>query len=391
VNVEVLVAGAGPVGLTAALALASQGVDVAVADAADGVDPRMRASTFHPPTLDMLEKLGVADALIDAGLKVRYWQLRHHDTGDHVDFDMQLIAGDTRHPYRLQLPQQVLCEHLLDALDRLGVEVRFAARLTAAREYGDSVEAQFADGELGRCRWLIGADGAHSTVRESAGLDYGGRTYEHASVLVATPFPFHEYLDGLCDVSYCWSARGPFSLMRQPTLWRASLYPGVDDIETAADEDLVRAQLAQIVAEAGEAELLSISPYQVHERSAPRFRNGRLLLAGDAAHLNAPSGGMGMNGGIHDAFNLVDKLIRVLDGADDELLDRYSRQRHFVATRAVIPQAAANRRRMAANNRQEQEAHLNEHRAVAEDPARCREFLLRASMITGLEEAERVE
>jgi len=391
VNVEVLVAGAGPVGLTAALALASQGVEVGVVDAADGIDPRMRASTFHPPTLDMFADLGIAEALVDAGLKVRHWQLRQHDTGDHVDFDMQLLEGDTRHPYRLQLPQQVLCEYLLEALDGLGVEVRFAERLTTAREYGDRVEVQTASGELEHCRWLIGADGAHSAVRESAGLDYGGKTYRHASVLVATPFPFDEYLGGLCDVSYCWSAQGPFSLMRQPALWRASLYPGVDDIETAAAEDLVRTQLARIVPAAADAELLSISPYQVHERSAPRFRVGRTLLAGDAAHLNAPSGGMGMNGGIHDAVNLADKLIRVIGGADDGLLDLYSRQRHFVATRAVIPQAAANRQRMAAGDRREQEAHLNEHRSIAADPARCREFLLRTSMITSLREAERVD
>ena len=390
-NVEVLVAGAGPVGLTAALALARRGVDVAVVEAADGVDPRMRASTFHPPTLDLFEELGLADALLDTGLKVRRWQFRQHESGDHVDFDMQLLENDTRHPYRLQLPQQVLCEHLLEALDRLGVEVQFAARLTAAREYNDRVEVQLAGGEPKYCRWLIGADGAHSAVRESAGLDYGGRTYEHASVLVATPFPFEAYLDGLCDVSYCWSAAGPFSLMRQPTLWRASLYPGVDDIETAADEDLVRTQLARIVPEAGDAELLSVSPYRVQERSVPQFRIGRLLLAGDAAHLNAPSGGMGMNGGIHDAFNLADKLIRVIGGADDGLLDLYSRQRHFVATHGVIPLAAANRQRMAARSRREQEAHLDEHRAIAADPARCREFLLKASMISGLEEAGRVD
>ena len=378
-------------GLTAALALGSRGVDVAVVDAADGVDPRMRASTFHPPTLDMLEGLGVAGPLVDAGLEVRHWQLRQHETGEHVDFDMQVLAGDTRHPYRLQLPQQVLCEYLLKALDELGVGVRFGTRLTAARQSGDRVEVQLVGGELEQCRWLIGADGAHSAVRHSAGLDYGGRTYEHASVLVATPFPFDEYIEGLRDVSYCWSAQGPFSLMRQRTLWRASLYPGVNDIETAADEGLVRTQLARIVPQAGNAELLSVSPYQVHERCVPRFRAGRILLAGDAAHLNAPSGGMGMNGGIHDAFNLCDKLTRVIGGADDKLLDRYSRQRHFVAARAVIPQAAANRQRMAAGDLEEQQAHLNEHRAIAADPARCREFLLKASMISALKEAKRVD
>ncbi|MEM8814667.1 MAG: FAD-dependent monooxygenase [Pseudomonadota bacterium] len=390
-RLSTLIVGAGPVGLTAALALTRHDISVAVVDAAERIDPRMRASTLHPPTLDMLDELGIGAGLLDAGRKVRRWQLRQHESGEHVVFDLQALAGDTAHPYRLQLSQQTLCELLLEQLDELGVAVQFERRVIAATQDNETVSVELEDGSTIRCDWLVGADGAGSAVRKSLGLEYAGRTYTHASVLVATPFRFDRHLQALCDVSYCWSLRGPFSLMRQRDLWRASLYPGVDDLETAAGEEQVREQLAYIAPQARDAELLDINPYRVHERCVDRFRVGRVLLAGDAAHINAPSGGMGMNGGIHDAVNLSGKLSQVIAGADDKLLDRYSRQRHFVASRAVIPQAAANRRRMLAADRGLQDQRLAEHRSIAADPKRCREFLRKSSMLTSLEEAARVE
>ncbi len=390
-STRVIIAGAGPVGLSAALTLSRLGVEVIVVDGADGIDPRMRASTFHPPTLDLLDDLGVAAPLRDEGIQVRRWQMRQHESGEQVSFDMQVIADKTRHPYRLQLPQQRLCEVLLAELDKQGVEVHFRATMTQARDHGDHVSISINGlGDL-HADWLVGADGARSAVRQSMGLDYGGKTYTHASVLVSTTFPFHEALPELTDVAYCWSARGPFSLLRQPAMWRASLYPGLESLGEASAEDRVRDWLAYIAPAARDADIVDISPYRVHERCVSTFRIGRMALAGDAAHLNPPSGGMGMNGGIHDAINLAGKLAAVIDGADDALLDRYSRQRLFVASEAVIPQAAQNRRRMMVIDRDMQLERLAELRAIASDPGRAREFLLRASMITGLEAAESVE
>ncbi|MCH9696003.1 MAG: FAD-dependent monooxygenase [Gammaproteobacteria bacterium] len=386
----VLIAGAGPVGLTSALALAQRNIKVMVVDSAVGVDTRMRASTFHPPTLDMIAELGLANKLLEQGLRVAEFQLRHHESERAVKFDLGRIADATSHPYRLQVEQHRYCSIAIDALLALGVKVEFDKALLSLSQETGAVEARFADSTV-RADWLIGADGASSNVRASLGLEYSGKTYTHSSVLVSTSFPFHEALRDISGVNYCWSARGPYSLLQLREIWRASLYPGVEELDVAADESRVREWLGFIHPDAAAADIIDISPYRVYERCVDRFRCGRVLLAGDAAHLNPPSGGMGMNGGIHDAINLSEKLQQVIEGADDRLLDRYHRQRHMLVSKNIIPQAAANRARMATQDPSLQLQRLAELAEIEADELRCREFLLRSSMITGLREARDIE
>lgn len=391
-RLQVIVAGAGPVGLVAALKLAREGIAVRLIDAGKDIDRRMRGSTLHPPTLDLLDTLDLAAPLAELGLEVPVWQLRQHDKGEYVNFDLGILADRTRHPFQLQVEQHRLCLLAVDALAELGVEIEFGTSVVDVRQDDDSVTVRTAgNGDTLSADWLIGADGESSAVRAALGLEYGGKTYTHSSVLASTTFPFHEVFDDLPGIAYCWSLRGPFTLLRLKNLWRVSLSPRVEDLAEAADEKHVREWLEYIHPDARTAEVGDLMPYRVHERCINRFRVGRTCLAGDAAHQNPPTGGMGMNSGIHDALNLAGKLIEVIRGADDRLLDVYSRQRHHVATQRVIPQSSANRARMDAGSLDAQMRRLTRYRAIRKDPERYREFLLRTSMIASLDEAAGIE
>ena len=385
----VLVAGAGPVGLTAALSLAKSGVDVCIVDASADVDMRMRACIFQPPTLGMIDSLGLVDELVDMGLTVSHFQMRQHESGERVLFDLRAIKDFTAHPYRLHLEQHRYCRLAVLALAHLGVPVDFGRRVVSLTQDEDKVVIGTDNGEI-QADWVIGADGASSAVRKSLGLEYGGKTYTHSSVVVSTPFRFQDHVKGLSNESYCWSERGPFSLLRLREHWRASLGTGVEDLAGAANEERIRDRLAYIHPDARDAEIIHTYPYRVHERCVNRFRVGRVLLAGDAAHLNPPSGGLGMNAGIHDAMDLSVKLYNVVNGASDALLDRYDSERRNLASQRIIPQASTNRARMAATDRSSQLARLDELSAIAADRVANRDFLLKSTMIAGLREANTI-
>lgn len=226
---EVAIAGGGPVGLCLALLLARAGVSVEVFEAAPAVERDLRASTFHPPTLDMLDGLGLARPLVAAGLACPHWQVRLHPDGDRAVFDLSALAGDTDHPYRLQCEQWKLSLLLLEALggeDR--ARTRFDTPLEGFAEDEDGVTVHVrgpAGPETVRARCLVGADGARSLVRKGIGLPFEGRTHPETTVLATTPFPFENHLEGLSNVSYCWKPDGNFSLLRVPGRWRVSIYP----------------------------------------------------------------------------------------------------------------------------------------------------------------------
>ena len=382
-------------GLVAALRLAGFGIPVTVIEREADVGRDLRASTFHPPTLDMLAPYGVTSDLIPMGLLAPTWQVRMHETGEKAEFDLSLISDETDHPYRLQCEQGNLVRLLVELLagDPL-VEFRFGTELTGLSQDADGVTALLRrDGAEDRARgpYLIGADGAASATRTLLGLAMTGATYPETTVLASTPFAFHEHIDGLSNVNYCWSAEGNFALLRLPELWRCSLYypPGMPP-EAALADDRIETQLQTIHPTGQPYEIVDKRPYRVHQRIVDDYRVGRVLLAGDAAHLNSPSGGMGMNGGIHDAFNLTEKLAEVWRGGDPALLDRYTRQRRPIAERQILQQADGNRRRMTEKDPEKRRAALSELQKTAENPTKAKPYLLRTSMIEGLREAATV-
>ncbi len=393
---RVIVVGAGPVGLVVAAWLAASDIPVIVIEAQRNIPDDLRASTFHPPTLDYLNQLGMADGLIEEGLICRYWQFRDRRQGAIATFDLDELRDVTGFPYRIQCEQWKLSHRLRSKLSADGIEMIYGARAVALKQTSDEVilTAEREDGsrEDFSCRYLVGADGARSTVRREIGVDFEGMTIPELFLSLSTPFSYHDAIPDLVNINYVADPDEWYVLLRTPSLWRVLLPtdPGQSDAEMTAPSR-VEERLQSVLPSAKPYEVVHKTAYRVHERVASRYVEGRVLLAGDAAHLNNPLGGMGMNGGIHDAVNLSEKLAAVWRGADPALLSRYERQRRKVAIDTVQAQALRNRTIMNERNPEKRRAYYDDLRAAADDPVRHRDYVMRSSMIESLREAETVQ
>src|ERR1044071_4525103 len=317
---RVIVVGAGPVGLTAALALARRNIPTVVLAAEPELVMELRGSTFHPPTLDLLDEFGIVPRMIETGLIAPTWQFRDRETGPVATFDLALLKDDTNHPYRVQCEQWKMMRFLKEELDRIpGTDIRFGHQVTAVAQDGDSVTvaAETANGPVSlQARYVVAADGARSAVRRSLGVEFEGFTYPELFLIASTDFRFEDTLTDIAYVNYIADPNEWLVLLRVPGLWRV-LVPAPENADRAqhlSDENLQQV-LQRVVPRDVDYAIEHRSIYHVHQRVAKSFRTGRVLLAGDAAHINNPLGGMGMNGGMHDAFNLSDKLADIYAGA----------------------------------------------------------------------------
>jgi 3-(3-hydroxy-phenyl)propionate hydroxylase len=393
---RVLIAGAGPVGMVAAAYLAGEGIPVTVVEQAQDLPDDLRASTFHPPTLDMLRRFGVVEALVEQGLVCPFWQFRDRHNGVIATFDLGLLAGDTAHPYRLQCEQWRLTRMLRDRLAS-NPDVQFVYDARAAEvtqdESGVTLEIERPDGtrEALHGSFLIGADGARSAIRKALGTEFRGMTIPEIFLTLSTTFPFHEAIPDLADISYISDPEEWFVLLRTRTLWRVLFPTSPDETEAQMmDPARIEARLQAVVPNPAGYRLGHRTAYRVHERVVDEYVVGRVFLAGDAAHINNPLGGMGMNGGIHDAFNLAEKLAAVWKGADIALMGRYARQRRKVALDVVQAQALRNRQILNQRDPEARRAYHDELRGIVADPAKHRAYLLRSSMIQSLRDLEAV-
>ena len=396
---RILIVGGGPVGLFAAVRLVGFGIPVTLIDKSPNVSDDIRASTIHPPSLEMMEPYGITDEILETGIKVRQWQIRNHSTGDKVIFDLGNISDETDYPYRVQFEQSKICM-IMDRKLKANplAEIRYETEFVSLIEKDDgiTIEVKTAQGpEKIFGQFLIAADGGNSPIREYLGLAFEGSTYPEKTVLVTTPFPFHEHIEGLSSVSYCWEEDGNFSLLQLPNQWRASLYfPKNMSTDDALADQHIQKKLHDICPIEDSYEILDKRVYRVHQRIVSRYDHGRIALAGDAAHINSPSGGMGMNGGLHDAHNLTEKLNVIWLSKDQkkysDLLGLYSRQRRPIAEQQIIKQADENRRRMTEKNHDNRQKSLDELRKISNDPVKCKAFLLKSSMFEGLRQASNI-
>jgi len=393
---RILIVGGGPVGLFAAIRLTGFGIPVTLVEKGRGVSDDLRSSTIHPPTLEMMQPHGISGHILAGGIKVRQWQIRDHATGEKAVFDLGAIADETDYPFRVQFEQSKICR-IMDGMlrDDPAADIRYGTELLSAGQDGNGVTIKIVrDGreEELHGRFLIAADGGGSTIRNQLGLPFDGSMYPERTVLVTTPFPFQDHIEGLSPVSYCWAEEGNFSLLQLPGQWRASLYFPEDlPVEDVLDPARIERQLQDICPAPRPYEIHDSRVYRVHQRIVPKYDHGRIVLAGDAAHLNSPSGGMGMNGGLHDAHNLTDKIDLAWRGGDHAaLFDLYSRQRKPIAEEQIIKQADQNRKRMTEKDPDKRRRSLREMRAIAENPVRCKAFLMQSSMFDGLAQAAKI-
>ena len=393
---RVIIAGAGPVGLVAALALGRAGIPVTVLERTAEPGTDLRASTFHPPTLDMLDEFGLSRRLIDNGLIAPQWQFRDRSTGPVATFDLGVIKDHTAHPYRVQCEQWKLIGFLLDDLKHIPeVEVRFDHALSTVAQTDDlvTVRAQTRSGlvEISG-RYLIGADGARSVTRKSLDIDFAGLTFPELFLVVSTAFRFEDVLENLAAVNYVSDPDEWLALLRVRDFWRVLLpVDAAEGEEEILGDASVQRRLQRIHARDQPYETVHRTLYPVHQRVAASYRAGRVLIAGDAAHINNPLGGMGMNGGIHDALELARLLIANWSRDDPAALAVYERRRRPVAVDEV--QAATIRNRQVLNERDPavRAQRQDELRRTAASPALSRDYLLKSSMISGLRKAALVE
>ena len=384
----VIIAGAGPAGATLALYLARREVPVLLLEREPALPRDLRASTFHPPSLEMLNDLGVAAPMIARGLVVDRYQYRDRRTGEVAEFDMSLIAAETLFPFRLQLEQYELTGIIARVLRRYAcAQLLFGHEVTGFEQDGDGVAVAVATAEGPRTlrgSFLIGADGAASNVRKAARIGFGGFTYDEKFLVASTDFPFEQVFEGLSWVNYVADAEEWCVMLRTEKAWRV-LWP-VDDADDAGrqlEDAALQERLHRLHDRSGDFHIRHRTLYDVHQRVAETYVQGRVALVGDAAHINNPLGGMGMNGGLHDACNLGGKLTAILRGslARAAGLAAYDRQRRQLAARFVQEHTINNKKLMESSNIDAQARRQRELMTKATDPVLAKAFVMERAMM----------
>jgi 3-(3-hydroxy-phenyl)propionate hydroxylase len=401
-NARVVIVGAGPVGMVCALALNRRGVPVTVLEQEPAPVKDQRAATIHPTSLEMLDELGVTQKILPLGLVSSTYRFHDRLTGTVVaEFDLDRMRGEFAFPYVLQYEQYKLTGSIAaEYANADDFDVRFSHAVTGMTQGADGVEITYTspdgDGTLAAA-YVIGCDGGRSSVRRLAGIEFQGFTYPERFIKIATRFDFgtvypdivlRNYFSDPTEWCNLFKVRGE----NPGGLWRAIFPVGNEESdETALSAERVEARLQKFFPKAGRYQVEYVNVYPVSQRVAGTFREGRVLLAGDSAHVNNPIGGMGMNGGIHDGINLAEKLARVIKGeAGEELLDLYSRQRRHAAVEYVQAQTIANKKLMEERDPAARAARFDELRRTAEDPVSAKAYMRRAALFDSLQTANAV-
>jgi 3-(3-hydroxy-phenyl)propionate hydroxylase len=400
---RIIVVGAGPVGLCLTLALTQAGLAVTLLESRTDenfLDQVPRAGTNHPATLEMYDRIGLYKRIESRGMIapiVHYWERQGPQL--IAEFDHALLKEDTSFPYVVQCERiKVVEEALAMAKDDPNCDLRMGTTFESFEQKSDGVVAVVtnADGEQERIngRFLVSAEGARSLIRNQLGIEFEGFTYPDRTLNIEVAYDFSRH--GYADRNYIsdpeeWS--NLFQWPGPPKRWRVHFPTPPDaDPETLLAPEALQKKLQAFMQTDQEFDIHGSNLYTVHQRVAKTFRMGNVLLAGDAAHVNSPIGGMGMNSGIHDAFNLADKLIGIERGEmDTAVLDRYDRQRRTIAVEHTQAQTIRNKKLLMEKDPEIRRQNQDQLRKTAADPKLARDFMLRASLINSLRQAEQIQ
>ncbi len=391
-SVQVIVAGAGPVGTFAAYLLASMGIEVLLCEAGPDCAQDLRASTFHPPTMEMLEKLGLADEIVDRGLKAPIYHFRERQTGEVIEFDLTELADHTKFPFRVQCEQHVMAGLLAQRLTKHPkAEVKFGHRLTHFSQTDTGVEVSLENSRdivKVKANYLIAADGGGSIVRKWLNAQFDGFTYPEKFLTLSTKLELGDHIKNLAYVSYVSDPEEWLVLLRVPSVWRILVPASEDQPDDFLLSDDYKEQVLTRLTGISNVETEHRTIYRVHQRVVTRFDHGRVFLVGDAAHLNNPLGGFGMNSGIHDAQNLCEKVVHCLSqGHDNRAFELFGRQRHATTHNFIQAQTIQNKLLMEHGASAGQKQRLEQMRFLSSDQEQRRAFLLKQAMFTSLQEA----
>ena len=381
---NVIVVGAGPVGTVAALACARLGLGVLLLEAQQRIDDSPRASTTQPPTLEILAELGLIDEYLRVGLVSRTFQFWDRPTLELVaEFDFSRLAGETAYPFVVQTEQHKLANMAIARLRGMpNAEVRMGASVSKVSQTANEAVVTIGDETLA-ADYVIGADGGRSTVRKALGIEFEGYTWPERFLVITTKFDFQAAL-GCCLRNYMADPREWTNLFKVAGddlqgRWRAVYNTREDESDQEALSDkAVRERLGRVYVPEGERDYLHLNLYAVHQRVAKSFRKGRVFLCGDAAHVNNPIGGLGLNSGIHEAWHLAHLL-----GKASADLDEYESIRRPLNIRYVQEQTIANKKRLEEKEPAQRERRFRELKEMADDPQRHKAFLMRAALLEG--------
>ena len=381
---DVIIVGGGPTGFINALGLAQAGVRVTIIEAESAINSSPRAAVYFWSVLAGLERLGILAEAESIGFAKQDYTYVVARTGERISYAINILEGHTPRPYNLHLGQHRLADIAMRRLQAFpNAAVRFGTLLQRLEQDAAgvtlTVRTRSATDTL-RAKWVIGADGAGSTVRQQIGLSFDGMTWPERFVATNVYYDFERYGYARSTFVIDDGCGAIIALLDNQGLWRCTY---MEDAALPEETCLERvpAAFARVLPGNGAFRLDRASPYRMHQRSAPRYRVGRVVLAGDAAHVTNPTGGLGLTCGLFDSFALYPALSAiVLQGADSGVLDRYSDARRDAFVNRASPQAVANKRLIyhANGGGPALEEALAGLRRLASDPS----FLLQRLMFT---------